>query len=329
MRRKPNTLLLSLVLICLMAVPARADEDGFLNWLYGFRQRAAAAGINQNYLNTAVGNLEYLPRVIELDRKQPEHKITFAKYKKNVLPQSRIDEGRERMAQYRGLLESVSRRYGVPPQYIVALWGMETSYGRVTGGFDTLSSLATLAYEGRRAEFFEKELINLMKIVQEGHVGEPVGSWAGAMGQTQFMPSSYLKYAEDADGDGHADIWGSMPDVFASIANYLHTEGWQDDLRWGRAVTAPRSIPESAYGRDKMRPLSYWRRMGVTQTSGAPLPTPEDGSDPMAGLVAPDGYGTPTYLVYENYNVIMHWNKSTYFATSVGLLADALASSRP
>jgi membrane-bound lytic murein transglycosylase B len=242
--------------------------------------------------------------------------------------QNRIHEGREKLAQHRKLLNKVANTYGVPPQYIVALWGIETSYGKITGGFDILSALATLAYEGRRASFFEKELIAALKILQGGHAGTDrlLGSWAGAMGQCQFMPSSYHRYAVDGDGDGDVDIWNSLPDVFASMANYLKTEGWNDDLRWGRAVVAPRAIPESLYGRDNMRPLSEWRRRGVMQASGAPLPVPADGSDPMAGLVAPDGVGGPSFLIYENYNVIMHWNRSTYFATSVGLLADAIAS---
>lgn len=320
---------LVLLILCLaFAAPARADETGFARWLYTFKQRAAYQGLNQQFLNYALTGVEYLPRVIELDQKQPEHKITFTKYKKNVITPARIKEGRERLAQNRALLNRVSQIYGVPSQYIVALWGIETSFGKVTGGFDILSSLATLAYEGRRAEFFEKELIGALKILQGGHAGTSklTGSWAGAMGQCQFMPSSYHKYAVDGDGDGNIDIWNSMPDIFASMANYLRTEGWNPDLRWGRAVTAPSSIPAALYGRENMKPLSEWRRRGVRQPNGEPLPTPSDGSDPFAALVAPDGVGSQTFLVYENYNVIMHWNRSTYFATSVGLLADAIAS---
>ncbi len=310
------------------ATPAMADEYGFAQWVYSFKQRAAYQGLNQSFLNQALTGIEYKPRVIELDQKQPEHKITFTQYKKNILTQARISDGREKLSQYRSLLNRVSQIYGVPAQYIVALWGIETNYGRITGGFDILSSLATLAYEGRRAAFFEKELVEALRILQGGHAGTTtlIGSWAGAMGQCQFMPSSYHKYAVHGDGDGNTDIWNSMPDVFASMANYLRAEGWNRDIRWGRAVSAPRAIPAAMYGRENMKPLSEWRRRGVTLPDGSALPLAGTGIEPMAALVAPDGPGSQTFLVYENYNVIMHWNRSTYFATSVGLLADAIAS---
>lgn len=310
--------------------PVKADEAGFAYWLQGFKERAAYQGLSQTFLNRTLGSTEYLPRVIELDRKQPEHKITFGKYKKNVITDARIAEGRKLMQRHAGILRQVEARYGVPRQYIVALWGIETSYGKVTGGFDVISSLATLAYEGRRAEFFESELLSALKILAGGHTGTSTltGSWAGALGQCQFMPKSYERYAVDGDGDGDIDIWNSLPDVFSSMANYLSTEGWNPDIRWGRAVSVSRTLPETYYGRENMRPLSEWRRFGIRQASGEPLPAPSDGSDPRAALVAPDGPGSQTFLVYENYNVIMHWNRSTYFATSVGLLADALAPAR-
>lgn len=301
---------------------------GFSYWLQGFKQKALAQGLNGQFLDRALYGVEYLPRVIELDRKQPEHKITFAEYKKNIVSEKRVQDGRERLAQYRPILNRATQIFGVPPQYIVALWGIETNYGRITGGFDILSSLATLAYEGRRAAFFEKEFINALRILAGGHAGtnELTGSWAGAMGQCQFMPSSYLKYALDGDGDGTVNIWSSMPDVFASMANYLRTEGWDKNLRWGRAVIVPGNIPQNLYGREIKRPLSYWKKIGVRQADGRPLENPSDATDPLASLVAPDGPGTASYLVYKNYDVIMHWNRSTYFATSVGLLADAIAS---
>lgn len=318
------------IVFLLSATPALADEAGFPYWLQGFKQRAAYEGLSQTFLNRTLAGVEYLPRVIELDRKQPEHKITFTKYKKNVITTQRIEQGQALMRTHAHLLAQVESRFGVPRQYIVALWGIETSYGKVTGGFDVVSSLATLAYEGRRSEFFEKELIGALRILQAGHTGTQTlsGSWAGAMGQCQFMPSSYHKYAVDGDGDGDTDIWNSLPDVFASMANYLRTEGWNPDIRWGRAVSLRHDLPETYYGRDNMRPLSEWRQRGVQLPGGGALPMPSDGSNPKAALVAPDGPGSQTFLVYENYNVIMHWNRSTYFATSVGLLADALAPAR-
>jgi len=303
-------------------------EAGFPQWLAGYKQRAAQQGLDYNFLERNLMGLTYLPRVIELDQKQPESKITFAQYKKNIVSDKRIKDGREKLSEYSQLLKAAERTYGVPAQYIVALWGIETNYGRITGGFDILSSLATLAYEGRRAAFFEKELTNALKILHGGHAGTDklTGSWAGAMGQCQFMPSSYMRYAVDGDGDGNVNIWSSMPDVFASMANYLKTEGWNSDLRWGRRVLAPNSISANEYGREIKKSLSYWRSKGVRTADGGQLPMPSQGAEILASLVAPDGPGTETYLVYANYNVIMHWNRSTYFATSVGLLADAIAS---
>lgn len=320
-------LILFISLISLQSA-ARADETGFQLWLSGFYARAQQQGFDPNFLNTKLSNVSYIDRAITLDQKQPENKITFAQYRKNVVTADRIKKGRAFMAEHRALLQATSKAYGVPPQYIVALWGIETNFGTITGNFDILSVLATLAYEGRRSAFFEGELMAALKILEEGHIGVDglKGSWAGAMGQCQFMPSSFLKYAQDGDGDGNMNIWTSLPDVFASMANYLKTEGWNRDLRWGRAVSVPARLPETVYGRDKMRPLSDWIKLGVRLPNGKPLHRPADGSNPMAGLVAPDGVGTPTYLVYENYNVIMHWNRSTYFATSVGLLADAIAN---
>ncbi|HEY8962839.1 MAG TPA: lytic murein transglycosylase [Alphaproteobacteria bacterium] len=319
------------LMIALSSFTASASEYGFAEWVYGFKQRAVQQGLHPQFLNSVFDNTNFLPRVIELDQKQPEDKKTqkFIDYRRSVVSQKRIAEGRERYRENKQLLDQIGMSFGVPPQYIVALWGIETSYGKITGGFDTVSALATLAFEGRRAEYFEKELINALKIQQGGHSGTPrlTGSWAGAMGQSQFMPSSYLKYAVDWDRDGNSNIWTSQADVFASIANYLRIEGWNRDLRWGREVIVPNSIPESEFGRDKMRPLSTWRQRGVFTSMQEKLPMPSDGSDPLAALVAPDGRGGPTYLVYGNYNVIMHWNRSTYFATSVGLLADAIASS--
>lgn len=316
------------LLMTMIALPAYANEAGFYPWLSQFKQRAMAQGLSSQFLDRTLSETTYRPRVIELDQKQPEGKKTFAQYRTDIVSDKRVADGRAKLAEHRALLHQISTSFGVAPQYIVALWGIETNYGRNTGGFDTLSALATLAYEGRRAEFFEKELVNALKIQAGGHSGTDrlTGSWAGAMGQSQFMPTSYLKYAVDWDRDGNANIWTSQADVFASIANYLRTEGWQKDMRWGRQVIIPNAIGEAEMGRDKMKPLSYWSRRGVFALNQTQLQMPSDGTDPMAALVAPDGRSGPIYLVYRNYNIIMHWNRSTYFATSVGLLADAIAA---
>ena len=225
---------------------------------------------------------------------------------------------------HRAELEKAAQKYGVPANYIVALWGIETSYGDNTGGFKVIPALATLAHDGRRSTFFRKELINALKILDAGHISSAnmKGSWAGAMGQNQFMPSSFHAFAVDGNGDGKRDIWTSLPDVFASTANYLSKSGWKEDERWGRKVKLPQGFSKSLTGKKIKKPLSEWASMGITLPSGAPIPQ-ADGI--RASVITPDGLNGPAYLAYDNYRVIMKWNNSTYFATSVGLLADLIA----
>ncbi len=299
--------------------------QGFDQWLQGFKERAAAQNISQNTIQNALSDLTENMKVIELDRKQPEGKITFATYRERVVSPVRIKKGREMMIQHRALLEQVSARYGVQPQYVVALWGIETDFGGFTGNFDTVRSLATLAYEGRRASFFEQELVNALKIIDQGHTTRATmkGSWAGALGQNQFMPTSFLAFAQDFNGDGKKDIWGTLPDVFASSSNYLASSGWKGDQRWGREVKGPATLSESLISRDIKKTIPEWQALGITLPNGGALPNVEGLT---ASLVAPDGLKGPLYMTYSNYDVIMKWNRSNYFATSVGLLADQLAS---
>lgn len=321
--------LLTLTIGCCMALTPMSvkagTQDGFRTWLGSFQSKARNQGISQQTLNQAFNDSQFLPRVIELDRQQPESKITFSDYRKRVVSADRINTGREMMRRHRDILNKVSATYGVQPQYIVALWGIETSYGKITGNFDVVDSLATLAYEGRRRDFFADELMNALKIIDQGHISAQSmkGSWAGAMGQSQFMPSSFLAYAVDFNGDGKKDIWNTQEDVFASAANYLAKSGWNGDQRWGRQVRVPASFGENMIDRNNKRPLAEWARLGVTLPNGSPLPVVQGMS---AGLVAPDGINGPVYLTYTNYDTIMKWNRSTYFATSVGLLADAIAA---
>ncbi len=311
------------IALALLLVPTTAMAADFQAWLTNFRTEARASGISEQTIQAALINIAPLPKVIELDGKQPEKKITFAQYKKNIVNQQRINRGRELMAQYHTDLQWVEKTYGVAPQYVVALWGIETNFGTNTGGFKIIDSLATLAWEGRRAAFFKGELLKALKIIDEGHItaANMKGSWAGAMGQNQFMPSSFFNFAVDADGDGHKDIWNTKLDVFASTANYLSKSGWTHGQRWGRRVTLSRNFPESMIGPKIVKPLSYWKSIGVKDVNGNDLPN----ENINASIVAPDGLGGESYIVYGNYQTIMAWNRSTYFATSVGLLADAIA----
>ncbi len=315
--------LLALCALCLSSGPVLAAQS-YDSWLQAFRREAIGKGISHTTVNKALTGIDYLPRVIELDRKQPESTRTFVQYRETVISQKRIDEGRELLQAYRRDLEKASERYGVAPEYIVALWGIETSYGANTGGFNTVEALATLAYDGRRSDYFRDELLKALRIIDEAHISaeEMKGSWAGAMGQNQFMPTSFLSFAVDGNKDGRRDIWDSMPDVFASTANYLVKNGWQSGRPWGRAVRLPRGFSESLSGIDTRKPLKQWSSMGVTLPNGYPLPMDESET---GSIIVPDGVGGPAFLVYDNYRVFRTWNKSTYFATSVGLLADLIA----
>jgi membrane-bound lytic murein transglycosylase B len=308
--------------IILTSFSANADP-GFENWLKGFKAEARQKGISERTLG-ALDGIEPIQKVIDLDRKQPEGTMTFARYRERVINDVRINEGRALYKTHRNLLNEIGNRYGVPPQFIVALWGIETSYGNNTGGFRILPALATLAYEGRRAEFFKSELLGALRIIDEGHISAESmkGSWAGAMGQNQFMPSSFHAFAVDGNNDGRRDIWNSLPDVFSSTANYLHKSGWDPDERWGRAVRLPKAFPKALSGLETRKSLSEWSRLGITDQNGDPLP---HSADITASVVTPDGLSGPAYLAYDNYRVIMKWNKSKYFATSVGLLADQIA----
>ncbi len=305
--------------------PFKADAAvSFETWLESFRQRALASGISANTVSQALSDVEPLERVIELDKSQPEKKLTFAEYRRRVINDRRIRQGRDMLYRHRDILSQVEDELGVAPKYIVALWGIETSYGQNTGGFHVVPALATLAWEGRRGEFFQKELLNALRIIDQGHIraDEMKGSWAGAMGQNQFMPSSFHNFAVDFNEDGRKDIWTSMPDVFASTANYLSRNGWDADERWGRRVLLPSGFNNALIGLDTKKPLATWQQIGVRLPNNAPIPVVEG---MQASLVAPDGIGGEVFLVYNNYRVFLTWNRSTYFATSVGLLADAIS----
>lgn len=312
--------------LCLFIVtlPQTASAQNFKDWLAQTKREAISKGISEKTVNAALDDAEFLSRVIQLDRKQPESRLTFPQYKKNTVSSARVEKGRELLRLHRNELERASRNTcGIAPEYILSLWGMETNFGSNTGGFEVISALATLAYDGRRSKFFKDELFRALEILDEGHIGlhSMTGSWAGAMGQNQFMPSSFQRFAVDGNGDGKRDIWNSLPDVFASTANYLCKSGWQADERWGREVKLRQQLPKSLTGLEIKRPLSQWAGMGVTLPDGSPLP---HDSTMLASLVIPDGSANG-YLVYNNYRTIMKWNRSVYFATSVGLLADAIA----
>jgi membrane-bound lytic murein transglycosylase B len=309
------------LLLVALAGPARAQPGSFEEWLAQLRRDAIAEGIGAATLDRALDGIAPIPRVIELDQRQPEGRLTFRDYNKRVLAPSRVERGRQLMREHRELLRRVAADYGVQPRFIVALWGIESNYGSFTGEFPVIGALATLAYEGRRAAFFRKELLQALRIVDQGDVApaQMMGSRAGAMGQSQFMPSSYLAHAVDYDRDGRRDIWTSPPDVFASIANYLAKAGWNDRHTWGRQVQIADAKADAA-GLEVVRPLPEWHALGVRTSNGDALPLV---ALDASLLRMDDGQG-PAYLVYNNFRVLMAWNRSTYFALTVGELADLI-----
>ena len=316
-------------LLSLAALSPAGAQDDFETWKAGLRDDALAAGISAMTFDTAFDGVAPIPRIIELDRYQPERTKTFAEYRKGSVSDTRVARGRAMLAENRALLDEIGAQYGVQPRFIVALWGLETNYGANTGGFPVIAALATLAYDTRRPEFFRRELLLALQILQEGHIApaDMKGSWAGAMGQAQFMPSSFMRYAHDQDGDGHKDIWGTRADVFASAATYLSSVGWRDDLTWGREVRLPEGFDMALAAASPRGPfvkklLSEWEALGVRRAEGGDLPD----RDIEGAIVLPDGPGGEAYMVYANYHALLDWNRSLFFATSIGLLSDRIAA---
>ena len=306
-----------------ISLVSNTNAEDFNTWLDKLKTEAKRQGISQKTLDSSLIGIKPIPRVIELDRKQPEFTLTFAEYLKRVVSDRRIRIGKFKLKEHKELLREISSRYGVQSRYIVALWGIETDFGRITGGFPVISSLATLAYDGRRSKFFRKELLLALKIVDGGHIlaKDMVGSWAGAMGQNQFMPSSFHAYAVDYDKDGSKDIWKTLPDIFASIANYLSKSGWQADQTWGRPVSLPEDFSSKFLGRQIKKPLGEWQQLGVRKLSGQDLPK----RNLLSSIIRPEkGQNGPAFLIYKNYEVILKWNRSNYFATAVGILSDKI-----
>jgi len=307
----------------LAGLPAKAAEGDFYSFLSMVRREAAAQGIRASTVDLALRDAQYLPHVIELDRHQPEQVLTFAEYLQKTVSPQRVENARRALLDNQALLYSVWRSYDVEPRFIVALWGMESDFGKITGNYMVVSSLATLGFDGRRGPYFRGELISALRIIDQGNVGvaNMTGSWAGAMGQCQFMPSTFLRYAVDYDGDGRRDIWNDRADVLGSIANFLAHLGWRNGETWGRQVLLPAGFDARWSGLEFKRPTGEWSRMGVRSVDTRPLAAQEV----EASLVMPDGADGPALLVYDNFRTIMRWNKSTYFAGAVGYLADAMA----
>lgn len=298
-------------------------QDSFGSFVAGVMAEARRSGIRDATLSAAFAGVGPNQRVIELDRRQPESSMTWPEFRAKIIPATRLQAARDNYGREQALLARVEQRFGVDGHVIVAIWGAETAFGAIRGNYRLVEALSTLAWEGRRGPFFRKELMNVLRILDAGDVtpAKALGSWAGAMGQPQFMPSSFLTYAVDFDGDGRRDIWESKPDVFGSIANYLARSGWRSGEPWGQAIRLPPGFNASGAGRDNKRPLGEWSRQGVTREDGRPFGR----SDVMGGVLLPGGLGGDAFMVYTNFNVIRRYNPSDFYALTVGLLADASA----
>lgn len=304
----------------LVATSAQAEVD-FSACLANLQEQARAQGM-ADHLLAAIGQAKRVERIIQLDRSQPEFTQTFADYFNARVTSARISQGRSLLKTHRSLLEQLSRQYGVPPQYLLSFWGLETNFGSYLGKMSTIDSLATLACDRRRSAFFTEELFFALRLAdQHGlELGRMQGSWAGAVGHTQFMPSAYHRYGIDGDGDGKVDLWNSIPDALASAANYLSKLGWERELRWGREVIVPDDFPYEETGLSNRKPLREWQELGVRRVNGQPLGE----QDIEAALLVPSGAAGPKFLVYKNFDVIMRWNRSVFYALSVGHLADRI-----
>ncbi len=313
-----------LLLICLLVRPAMAKADeSFAAWLEGVRAEALAQGVRPATLDAALTGLRPNKLVLRLDRRQPEFSLSLKNYLARTVNEARVAKGRRLLAAKHDLLRQVAAKYHVQPRFLMALYGIETDYGRVTGGFPVIEALATLAHDPRRSAFFRRELLAALRIVDAGHVTVKnfEGSWAGAFGGMQFLPSVFLAHAVDEDGDGRIDLYHSLPDMFASAARYLAAMGWDDSTTWGRPVRLPHGFDRKLLGVKHKEMISHWQRLGVRRANGGNLPRREL----AAAIIVPDRKAGDAFMVYGNFDALMGWNHSLYYGVAVGRLADRLA----
>ena len=322
--------------LCLSSSVVAKTQAEFKDYLVNLKEEAIAKGYETSLIDSAFATATYKEKVVSADKNQPEVKETLETYLPKRVPQWKIDRARKLYAENKDILEQVAKEFGVQARFIVALWGLESNFGTIQGGHNVISSLVTLAFDGRREALYKRQLWAALDILKSGHItlDKFKGSWAGAMGQTQFMPTSFNAYAIDYNNDGRKDIWTTKEDAFASIANYLKQEGWNDSLTWGRQVMLPDNFDNKyilvrgtktrkqwlEYWNDSERSLDEWQALGLRRADGTALPN----VDVRAALVMPDDINGRMFLAYDNYKVLMHWNRSYYFATSVGYLSDRI-----
>lgn len=291
-------------------------------WLQELKIEAKSKGISDTVIARALDGIKPIPRVLELDRRQPEFTLTFWSYLGRAISDERVRKGKELLRTHKKLLDQIHKKYGVPPRFLVSFWGLESNFGQYTGVFPVVAALVTLAHDRRRPTFFRAQLLAVLALIDKGDIDLGTkASWAGAMGNHQFIPTTYRDFAVDGDGDGKRDLWQTLPDIFASAANYLKGAGWDKDRTWGREARLPKGFPYELTGLKVRKTLSEWQKLGVRRANGKNLPQ----VDIEASVVLPAGYQGPAFLVYKNYRTIMIWNRSILYALAVGHLADRFA----
>ena len=307
----------------LLAGPAFAQSGDYRDCLQTIKTEAMRQGVPGGVADKAFQGLTPDQKVIDLDARQPEFSLTYGKYVGNTVTADRIVKGQQRMAQHRTLLDALQAEYGIPPQYIMAFWGIETNYGSFMGDFRVVRSVSTLACMTKRTAFFSNETVQALRILNMNHMtsGEMRGSWAGAMGNMQFMPSTFTKWAVDRDGNGKIDIWNSLPDAFASAANFLRGIGFKPGLPSSEEVVLPNGFPLDQADSSVEKPVRAWAAMGIRKAGGAALPAVDD----AASILLPAGFRGPAFIIYPNFKAVMNWNRSTLYALSVGILARQIA----
>lgn len=303
---------------------ALANEQGFDAYVNKLKVEAREKGISEPIIDSAFKGIKYKAHAVKADKNQPEKKVTLDQYIVRAVPDWKVKQANRLYNENRVELDRIGKLYGVQPRFIVALWGIESNFGKIQGNYHVVEALTTLAFDGRREALFRKQVMAALEILQDGaiKIEDMKGSWAGAMGQCQFMPTSYLTYAADGNNDGKADIWNTKEDVFASAANYLKLSGWNDTYTWGRQVRLSKTLSDTLMGTEaeKGKTLAEWQKLGVRTTNYTLLPN----EDIQAWLIQPDGGNGKTYLIYENYRTLMKWNRSHYFALAVSALADRI-----
>jgi membrane-bound lytic murein transglycosylase B len=317
--RRLSTLALAVALSVAGVAPSLANSADFVRGLWPL---AEARGVSRSAFESAFAGYQYLPKIMELTTRQPEFSQTAQQYVDRRVTSAQAQKGQAMRAEWAQTLAGSAQRWGVQPEIVLAIWGMETNFGGFMGGENTIHALATLTEGGYRPDFFREELLTALRIVSDGHVSAAnmTGSWAGAMGHTQFMPSSFMAYAVDYNGDGRKDIWNSVQDALGSTANYLHSHKWRPGETWGYEVKLPNGFDFATARQVERAPLSQWQAMGIQRVSGKPFPRPSD----VGRLYMPAGATGPTFLVLPNFDVIKRYNNSDSYALAVGHLADRI-----